>query len=46
MNAANRWTLLGGALALLLVVLFPPWQQFYQVHQGHALIYQGEMGTP
>jgi len=43
MNAANRWTLLGGALALLLVVLFPPWQQFYQ---GHALIYQGEMGHP
>jgi len=43
MNAANRWTLLGRALALLLVVLFPPWQQFYQ---GHALIYQGEMGHP
>jgi len=33
--------LLGGALALLLVVLFPPWQQFYQ---GCPLIYQGEMG--
>jgi hypothetical protein len=41
MNAANKWTLIGGALALLLVVLFPPWQQFYQ---GHPLIYQGEMG--
>jgi hypothetical protein len=41
MNAANKWTLLGGALALLLVVLFPPWQQFYQ---GHPLPYQGEMG--
>ena len=41
MNAANKWTLLGGALALLLVVLFPQWQQFYQ---GHPLTYQGEMG--
>ena len=41
MNAANKWTLVGGALALLLVVLFPPWQQFYQ---GHPLIYQEAMG--
>ena len=41
MNAANKWTLLGGALALLLVVLFPPWQQFYH---GHPLPYQGDMG--
>jgi hypothetical protein len=41
MNAPNKWTLLGGALALLLVVLFPPWQQVYQ---GHPLMYQGEMG--
>ncbi len=41
MNAANKWTLLAGALALILVVLFPPWQQFYH---GHPLIYQEEMG--
>ena len=41
MNAANKWTLLIGALALLLVILFPQWQQFYQ---GHPLPYQGEMG--
>jgi|SRR5882724_11805141 len=41
MNAANKWTLIGGALGLILVVLFPPWRQFYH---GHPLVYQEEMG--
>jgi hypothetical protein len=41
MSAAQKWVLRGGTLALLLVVLFPPWQQIYQ---GHPLAYRGEMG--
>jgi hypothetical protein len=41
MNAANKWTLFGGTLALALVVLFPPWRQFYH---GHPLVYKEQMG--
>lgn len=41
MTAAQKWVLRGGAIVLLLVVLFPPWQQIYQ---GHPLAYRGEMG--
>jgi hypothetical protein len=41
MTSAQKWITSAGAVALLLVVLFPPWQQTYR---GHPLAYKGEMG--
>jgi hypothetical protein len=41
MSAASKWTLMGGVVALSLVLLFPGWRQTYQ---GHPLVYREEMG--
>jgi hypothetical protein len=41
MNAAHKWIISGFAIALLLLVLFPPWQQTYK---GEQLVYRGKLG--
>jgi len=40
MTATKRWIIRGGGLALLLVAIFPPWQQQYK----HESPYRGQIG--
>jgi hypothetical protein len=43
MSTAQKWIALGGTLAILLVIVFPSWQQTYQ---DHLLSYMGPWMVP